>query len=127
MELVRRQKVLANWSIRSPSCANRTTHPLYVTSIKANIGHLEAASGAAGLLKRLLMLQHRMIPRQILLENPNPKNPSLDCDRTIMHVSWHPPVLELHYSATSMLLVPMPPFFWKNIMEDSSAHRDTVH
>jgi len=48
-------------------------HPVHITSIKANIGHLEAASGAAGLAKLLLMLQHRTIPRLISLVNLNPR------------------------------------------------------
>ena len=64
---------------------NRTAHnSLFVTSIKANIGHLEAASGAAGLAKLLLMLRHRSIPRQILLENLNPKIAPLESDFTII-------------------------------------------
>ncbi|KAI0304291.1 hypothetical protein B0F90DRAFT_1809157 [Multifurca ochricompacta] len=43
---------------------------LHITSVKANIGHLEAASGAAGLAKLLLMLQHRIIPPLISLGLP---------------------------------------------------------
>ncbi|KIY47273.1 ketoacyl-synt-domain-containing protein [Fistulina hepatica ATCC 64428] len=46
--------------------------PLHVTSLKANIGHLEAASGAAGLAKLLLMMQHHMVPAQISLQRLNP-------------------------------------------------------
>jgi acyl transferase domain-containing protein len=72
-------------SIRSILAANRTVrNPLYVTSIKANIGHLEAASGAAGLAKLLLMLRYRTIPRQILLQNLNPNIAPLESDHTII-------------------------------------------
>ncbi|KAI9443347.1 putative polyketide synthase [Lactarius indigo] len=55
-------------------------HPVHITSVKANIGHLEAASGAAGLAKLLLMLQHRTIPRLISLVNPNPGISELTAD-----------------------------------------------
>jgi acyl transferase domain-containing protein len=61
-------------SVRRIFAACRTAEdPVHVTSIKANIGHLEAASGAAGLAKLLLMLQHHSIPRLISLVNLNPR------------------------------------------------------
>ncbi|RGP61684.1 polyketide synthase [Fusarium sporotrichioides] len=47
-------------------------NPLVVSSIKGNIGHCEAASGAAGLAKLLLMLRNNEIPRQAGLKNMNP-------------------------------------------------------
>jgi acyl transferase domain-containing protein len=47
-------------------------NPLLVSSIKGNIGHCEAASGAAGLAKLLLMLRNDEIPRQVGLNNLNP-------------------------------------------------------
>ncbi|KAI0142269.1 hypothetical protein GGR57DRAFT_508814 [Xylariaceae sp. FL1272] len=47
--------------------------PLYVTSVKANIGHLEAASGLAGIVKTLQVLERGTIPPQALLEKINPK------------------------------------------------------
>lgn len=46
-----------------------------VGSVKANIGHLEAASGIAGTIKVALCLQERQIPPLANLETPNPKIP----------------------------------------------------
>lgn len=46
--------------------------PLPIGSIKANLGHMEAASGMAGLVKAILALQHRALPPQLHLETPNP-------------------------------------------------------
>jgi acyl transferase domain-containing protein len=72
-------------SIRRVFSASRSAeNPLHITSIKANIGHLEAASGAAGLAKLLLMLQHRTIPRLISLVNLNPRIPDLATDHTLI-------------------------------------------
>ncbi|TFK43602.1 polyketide synthase [Crucibulum laeve] len=79
-------------SIRSIFALQRApSNPLHITSIKANIGHLEAASGAAGLAKLLLMLRHRSIPRVISLKNLNPKIVPLESDNTMIdtvQVPW---------------------------------------
>jgi acyl transferase domain-containing protein len=47
--------------------------PLYVGALKSNIGHLEAASGVAGLTKSILCLEHGIIPPNLNFRNPNPK------------------------------------------------------
>ena len=50
--------------------------PLLISSVKANIGHLEAAAGAIGLVKLVLSLQHKTIPA-----HPHFKTPS-------SHIAW---------------------------------------
>jgi phthiocerol/phenolphthiocerol synthesis type-I polyketide synthase C len=46
--------------------------PLLIGSVKTNIGHLETASGMAGLLKAILCLKHRAVPRSLHFDTPNP-------------------------------------------------------
>lgn len=51
------------------------TRPLLISSVKANIGHAEAAAGIAGVIKGVLMLQHGAMPPQLHLRTPNPLIP----------------------------------------------------
>ena len=53
--------------------ARPATRPLPIGSVKTNLGHLEPASGMAGLIKALLVLKHREVPPSIHLATPNPK------------------------------------------------------
>jgi acyl transferase domain-containing protein/NADPH:quinone reductase-like Zn-dependent oxidoreductase/NADP-dependent 3-hydroxy acid dehydrogenase YdfG/acyl carrier protein len=46
--------------------------PLPIGSVKANLGHLEPASGLAGTVKAILALKHGALPPQIHLKTPNP-------------------------------------------------------
>lgn len=48
-------------------------NPLYVGSVKSNVGHLEPASGLAGLVKCLLALKRRTLPPSLPPEVPNPQ------------------------------------------------------
>ncbi|KAI2787681.1 Highly reducing polyketide synthase sdnO [Penicillium oxalicum] len=45
---------------------------IYVGSVKSNIGHLEASSGIAGLIKGIMIVKKGMIPPNIDLETPKP-------------------------------------------------------
>ncbi|KAF3768085.1 hypothetical protein M406DRAFT_80584 [Cryphonectria parasitica EP155] len=45
---------------------------LYLGSVKSNIGHLEAASGVAGLIKTILVLKKGQVPPHLDLETPKP-------------------------------------------------------
>ncbi|KAL9045074.1 MAG: hypothetical protein Q9214_001839 [Letrouitia sp. 1 TL-2023] len=68
-------------SIRSVLSRGRSQrNPLYMTSVKANIGHCAAASGAAGLAKLLLMMQNQTIPGQTSLNTLNPRIAPLGAD-----------------------------------------------
>jgi phthiocerol/phenolphthiocerol synthesis type-I polyketide synthase C len=58
--------------------------PLPIGSVKGNVGHLEAASGVAGLVKALLCLQHRMIPAHLGMETPNPNIPFRDLNLEVV-------------------------------------------
>ncbi|RYG30970.1 MAG: type I polyketide synthase, partial [Burkholderiales bacterium] len=49
--------------------------PLMVASCKTNIGHLEGAAGMAGLIKTVLALQNRTLPKHLHMKDPNPMIP----------------------------------------------------
>ena len=43
-----------------------------VGSLKTNVGHMDTAAGAAGLIKVVLALKHGLIPPGLYFKNPNP-------------------------------------------------------
>ena len=53
-------------------------------SVKSQIGHTKATAGAAGLIKAVLALHHKVLPPTIKVAQPNPK---LDIEQTPFHLN----------------------------------------
>ena len=55
--------------------ARDSDRPLLMGSVKTDIGHTESASGAAGLIKVVLSLEHEELPKHLNFRNPSPHIP----------------------------------------------------
>jgi len=53
--------------------ARSQNNPVYVGSVKSNIGHLEGGAGLAGLMKAVLVVERGLIPPLAGFEKPNPR------------------------------------------------------
>ncbi|KVE32648.1 type I polyketide synthase [Burkholderia sp. TSV86] len=67
---------------------------VYVASSKTNLGHMEAAAGAGGIIKCIAQLNHRVIYPHIQFNTPSSKIdwPSLTVEVPTQMTSWDQPV-----------------------------------
>ncbi|MFQ3313569.1 MAG: polyketide-type polyunsaturated fatty acid synthase PfaA, partial [Colwellia sp.] len=63
---------------------NDATQHIALGSVKSQIGHTKAAAGAAGMIKAVLALHHKVLPATINVDTPNP---ALDIENSPLYLN----------------------------------------
>lgn len=73
-----------------PSRSGTRTRPLHLGSVKANVGHGEAASGVTAFVKSLLMFQHNTIPPHCGIKGTINQGFPKDFSTRNVHIAFKP-------------------------------------